>query len=198
MRKSVAVIAATALVASALAVGTAGARSHEEINGTVATILGADPGFSTFLSLSRTAGLADVLSDPRAYVTAFAPTNAAFRKLEKAAPGVTQALVDPRNRKLLVDLLKHHLSRQRLNSITLREIAGRKGKIPTLLGGTANGKLAVGLKAFTFTLTDSAGLDTATATEPDVASDNGGIHVIDKVLVPRSVAVALRKSGLLG
>lgn len=189
-------LVAVVVVAALSIVAGAGARSHEEINGTLADITTSDPNFSTLVSLAKAAGFADELADPKTYLTVFAPTNAAFRRLEKAAPGVTKALTDPKNRALLVAVLKHHLSRQHLSSITLGETGQKKGKIPTLLPG-GDGKLAVGKKPFTFTLTDSAGLNTATATELDVAADNGGIQVIDRVLVPKSVAAALKKAGLL-
>jgi uncharacterized surface protein with fasciclin (FAS1) repeats len=196
MRRSAMLLVGVLAIAAAIA-GAASARAAEEINGTVGQITSSDPNFSTLTTLAKSAGLEDDLHDPRRYLTLFAPTNGAFRQLEKAAPGVTKALTDPKNKSLVVAVVKYHLSTHRLNAVTLREIGQKKGMIPTLFGGARDAKLALGLKPFTFTLTDSAGLRTATAIEPDIAADNGAIHVIDKVLLPRSVANALKKAGLL-
>lgn len=185
-----------AVVAGLSAVAGASASSRLDVNGTVAEIVETDPGFSTFVSLARSAGIEELMADEKAYVELFAPTNAAFRRLEKAVPGVTKALKDPRNKALLVAVVKSHITRQHLSSRSLIEIGDRAGRIQTLLSGS-DGKLRVGTKAFTFTLADSAGLNTATGTELDIAADNGGIQVIDKVLVPKSVATALKKAGIL-
>jgi uncharacterized surface protein with fasciclin (FAS1) repeats len=156
-----------------------------------------DPSFSTLVSLVKAAGLAGTLGDRKRTMTVFAPTNSAFRKLEKAVPGVTKALTDPKNKKLLVSVLRYHMVGTDISSGIAFRAADENGKIGTLLGSNANGRLAPGRKGVTFTLRDSAGINTATVIEMDIVADNGAIHVIDKVLVPKSVAAALEKAGLI-
>lgn len=192
----VTVVVAIAAVA-ALAGGASAARSDEGDIGTVAEVAGLDPGFSTVLGLFKAAGLSEVLSRPKPHFTIFMPNNGAFRKLEKQVPGVTKALTDPRNRKLLADVLRYHVVPQEISSFLLMEEAKKGKTVTSQLGKTANGRLKLAVKGLTFTLADSAGVDVATVIEEDVQADNGAIHVVDRVLVPKSVVTALKKAGAL-
>ena len=113
MRKWLAVAVAT-VVAVAASAGTASARP--QAGGTVVDVAASNKNFSTLVSLVKAAGLAGALSNQNAQLTVFAPTNAAFKNLEAAVPGVTKALTDPMNKGLLVQVLKYHESALRSGS----------------------------------------------------------------------------------
>jgi uncharacterized surface protein with fasciclin (FAS1) repeats len=106
MRKYLVVAAAT-VVAVATVAGTASARP--QAGGTVVDVAASNKSFSTLVTLVKAAGFAGALSSPNAQLTVFAPTNAAFKKLGVAIPGVTKALTDPMNKGLLVRVLKYHV-----------------------------------------------------------------------------------------
>lgn len=196
MRVRFAVVAVVVAVAAAFAGGANAARADEGDVGTIAELMSFDPGFSTFLSLMKAAGLSETLTKKTPHITVFAPNNAAFKRLEKAVPGVTRALTDPKNKQLLTRVLRYHLLGREVSSFLLTEMAKKKQKVVSTLGG-ADGRIQLGVKGITFTVGDSAGLNVATVIEPDVQADNGGIHVVDRVIVPKSVATALRQAGLL-
>ncbi len=185
---------ATALTGLA---GPAAAKPVVGDTATVADLVVNDPNFSTLVSLLEKAGLDTTLADPARKHTIFAPTNSAFRKLEKSAPGILAALAEPGRRKLLTDVLRYHLVRSDFSTAEGLLVATNRGKIATLLGAAPNARLVPGVKGGNLTLTDSSGTATATVIESDVQADNGAIQVVDRVLLPRSVAVALKKAGLL-
>ena len=193
MRKWLAVAAATVVAVAAVA-GSASARP--QAGGTVVDVAASNKNFSTLVALVKAAGLAGALSNPNAQLTVFAPTNAAFKKLEVAIPGVSKALTDPMNKGLLVQVLKYHVLGSKVMAADAVAAAEKNAKVPTLLGKNANGRIALSLKGGKVALSDSAGLNTAIVTKTDVAASNGVVHVINKVIVPKSVAVALKKAGL--
>jgi uncharacterized surface protein with fasciclin (FAS1) repeats len=193
MRKFLAVAAATVVAVAAVA-GTASARP--QANGTVVDVAASNKSFSTLVTLVKAAGLAGALSNPNAQLTVFAPTNAAFKNLEAAVPGVTKALTDPMNKGLLVQVLKYHVLGSKVMATNAVAAAKKNAKVPTLLGKNANGQIALSLKGGKVALSDSAGLNTAIVTKTDLAASNGVVHVINKVIVPKSVAAALKKAGL--
>jgi uncharacterized surface protein with fasciclin (FAS1) repeats len=193
MRKYLAVAAASVVAVAAVA-GTASARP--QANGTVVDVAASNKSFSTLVTLVKAAGLAGALSNPNAQLTVFAPTNAAFKNLEAAVPGVTKALTDPANKGLLVQVLKYHVLGSKVMATDAVAAAKKKAKVPTLLGKNANGQIALSLKGGKVALSDSAGLNTALVTKADIAASNGVVHVINKVIVPKSVATALKKAGL--
>lgn len=196
--KRVALLAATALIAIAAVAGSASAGQQAATKGTVVDVAASNKNFTTLVSLVKAAGLAGALSNPKANVTVFAPTNAAFKNLEKAVPGVTKALTDPMNKKLLAQVLKYHVLGSKVEATGAVAAATKKAKVPTLLGKNANGKIALSVKGGKVAITDSAGFNTAIVTKTDLEAKNGVVHVISKVLVPKSIAAALQKAGLIG
>ncbi len=192
MIKTFGALLVVAVVGAALA-ASASARPGAEM-GTIVDVAAGNKSFSTLVSLVKAAGLAPALSGTTE-LTVFAPTNTAFKALEKEVPGVTAALTDPKNKALLVQVLKYHVVAGEVKSPAAIAAAKQKARIPTLLG--KNAKLALSLKGGKLKVADSAGIHTATVTKADVDASNGVIHVIDKVLVPKSVAAALKKAGLL-
>ena len=194
MRKWLAVAAATVVAVAAVA-GTASARP--QAGGTVVDVAASNKNFSTLVSLVKAAGLAGALSNQNAQLTVFAPTNAAFKNLEAAVPGVTKALTNPMNKGLLVQVLKYHVLASKVSAADAVAAAKKNAKVPTLLGKNANGQIALSLKGGKVALSDSAGLNTAIVTKTNLAASNGVVHVINKVIVPKSVATALKKAGLI-
>ena len=191
MRKWLAVATATVVAVAAVA-GTASARP--QAGGTVVDVAASNKNFSTLVSLVKAAGLAGALSNQNAQLTVFAPTNAAFKNLEAAVPGVTKALTNPMNKGLLVQVLKYHVLASKVTAADAVAAAKKNAKVPTLLGKNANGQIALSLKGGKVALSDSAGLNTAIVTKTNLAASNGVVHVINKVIVPKSVATALKKA----
>ena len=194
MRKWMLVLA-TLVVAVASVTGVAAAKPQAD--GTIVDVAAGNKSFSTLVTLVKAGGLVGALSDSNASLTVFAPTNAAFAKLEAAVPGVTKALTDPKNKKLLVQVLKYHVLGSKVMAMDAVAAAKKGAGVPTLLGKNANGTITLALKGGKVTIADSAGLNTATVTKTDIAASNGVIHVIDKVIVPKSIATALTKAGLI-
>ena len=191
MRKWLAVATATVVAVAAVA-GTASARP--QAGGTVVDVAASNKNFSTLVSLVKAAGLAGALSNQNAQLTVFAPTNAAFKNLEAAVPGVTKALTNPMNKGLLVQVLKYHVLASKVSAADAVAAAKKNAKVPTLLGKNANSQIALSLKGGKVALSDSAGLNTAIVTKTNLAASNGVVHVINKVIVPKSVATALKKA----
>jgi uncharacterized surface protein with fasciclin (FAS1) repeats len=194
MRKWVVTLVASVIAVAAVA-GGAGARMQA---GSIVDVAAGDKNFTTLVSLVKAAGLAGALSDDMAKLTVFAPTNSAFKKLEAQVPGVTAALTEPKNKGLLVQVLKYHVLGSKVKAMEAIAAAKKSAKVPTLLGKNANGQIGLSLKGGKLAVSDSAGLNTAIVTKADIVASNGVIHVIDKVLVPKSIATALTKAGLIG
>lgn len=188
-------VLATMLVAVAAVAGTAGAKP--KATGTIVDVAAGNKNFSTLVTLVKAAGLVPALADANAKLTVFAPTNAAFKQLEAAVPGVTAALTDPKNKALLVQVLKYHVLGSEVMAADAVAAAKKGAKVPTLLGKNANGQIALSIVGGKVTIADSAGFNKATVTKTDIAASNGVIHVINKVIVPKSIATALTKAGLI-
>jgi uncharacterized surface protein with fasciclin (FAS1) repeats len=174
---------------------SAAARPHDEM-GTIVDVAAGNKSFSTLVTLVKAGGLVKALSGDTK-LTVFAPTNAAFASLEKEVPGVTAALTDPKNKALLVQVLKYHVLAGDVRAAAAIAAAKKKSQVPTLLGKNANGKLGLSLKGGKLKVADSSGIHVATVTKTDLGAANGVIHVVDKVLIPKSVAAALKKAGLI-
>lgn len=194
MRKWIVVLAVMAVAVGGVA-GTAGAKP--KASGTVVDVAAGNKSFSTLVTLVKAAGLAGALSNESASLTVFAPTNAAFKSLEAAVPGVTAALTDPKNKKLLVQVLQYHVLGSQVKAMDAVAAAKKNAKVPTLLGKNANGQVMLSIVGGKVQLTDSAGLNKAIVTKTDLAASNGVVHVINKVIVPKSIATALTKAGLI-
>lgn len=194
MRKMMLLLATMAVAVAAVA-GTAGAQP--KASGTIVDVAAGNKNFTTLVSLVKAAGLVGALSNERASLTVFAPTNAAFKSLEAAVPGVTAALTDPKNKKLLVQVLQYHVLGSKVMATDAVAAAKKKAKVPTLLGKNANGQIGLAITGGKVQLSDSAGLNKAIVTKTDLAASNGVVHVVNKVIVPKSIATALTKAGLI-
>jgi uncharacterized surface protein with fasciclin (FAS1) repeats len=136
------------------------------------------PDFSILVELVVLAGLADALSGPGPF-TLFAPTNAAFSKLDDATVAF---LKDPANKASLVDILTYHVLPGIALSSTLTD--GLMAK--TLQGSDVTIML------------DPVMVNDAMVTAVDILANNGVIHVIDTVLIPTAAPTKKPKPGNQG
>ena len=123
-------------------------------------------GFKTLVAAVKAAGLVETLSGEGPF-TVFAPTDEAFAKLPK---GTVEDLLKPENKDKLVAVLTYHVVP---GNVKAKDVVSLK-KAKTVQGqniriNVADGKVKV---------------NQANVVKTDVASSNGVIHVIDKVILP--------------
>lgn len=136
---------------------------------------------TTLVAAVKAAGLADTLASPGPF-TVFAPANAAFARLPT---GTVQSLIQPQNKAALSGILTYHVVPGRLDAAMLeQEIAAGGGK--AMLKTVAGGMLTAAMNGpSNITIADAAGTVAAISTY-DVYQSNGVLHVIDRVLLPKS------------
>ena len=128
--------------------------------------------FTTLVAAVKAAGLVDALKGAGP-LTVFAPTDAAFQKLEKHHPGTIASLLKPENKSKLAAILTYHVvSGKVLASDVMALKSGTKVK-------TLNGK------SVTVRNKHGVTVDKAKVTQTDITCSNGVIHVIDTVLLPK-------------
>ena len=147
--------------------------------GTIVEVAQNNPDFSTLVSAVTTAELGETLSGPGPY-TVFAPSNAAFEKVDQAT---LDQLMAEEGREDLTNILTYHVVEGETMAQALAEAiegAGEEGYTLTTVNGAT---LTAMMQDGNVVLTDAAG-NTATVTSTDVDASNGVIHVIDTVLMP--------------
>lgn len=122
--------------------------------------------FKTLVAAVQAAGLEETLRSEGPF-TVFAPTDAAFAALPD---GTVASLLKPENKDQLVKILTYHVLPGDVRSATL---VGKRLNVATVQGGNVHVDGRHGVK-----------VNTATVTMADIATSNGVIHVIDKVLLP--------------
>ncbi len=135
---------------------------------------------TTLVAAVKAAGLVETLMSKGPF-TVFAPTNAAFAALPA---GTVDALLKPDMKDTLVKVLTCHVVPVAAMSDAVTKMVNDDGgmhKIKTV-GGC---ELTASLKDGKVIITDENG-GAATVTIADVKQSNGVIHVIDKVLLPKS------------
>ena len=122
--------------------------------------------FNTLVAAVKAAGLVETLSGPGPF-TVFAPTDAAFAKV----PADTiQALLQPGAKDQLVGILTYHvvagkvMAADVVNLTAARTVQGQSIAIDT---------------------TNGVKVDGANVVQTDIECDNGVIHVIDAVIMPK-------------
>ncbi|NQX91307.1 MAG: fasciclin domain-containing protein [Flavobacteriales bacterium] len=111
--------------------------------------------------------------------TVFAPVNSAFAKLPD---GTVSTLLDPANKDQLTKILTYHVVAGKFNAkdvIAAVKAAGGEFKIKTVSGDI----LVASIQNGTLLLTAENG-GVSAVTQADVAANNGGILVIDSVVLP--------------
>jgi uncharacterized surface protein with fasciclin (FAS1) repeats len=129
----------------------------------------ADAGsFDTLVAAVEAAGLVETLKGEGPF-TVFAPTDEAFARLPE---GTVDSLLQPENKDRLVALLTYHVVPGKVMS---SDLAGQAIEVETVQGSPVS-----------IDATDGAvTVDQATVTQADIETDNGVIHVIDMVIMPK-------------
>ena len=135
---------------------------------------------TTLVAAVKAAGLVDTLSGPGPF-TVFAPTNAAFAALPA---GTVESLLKPENKATLVKILTCHVVSGSVMAKAVMTMVKADGGSHTVktVGGC---DLTFKTSGKNVTVTDENG-GVANVTIADVRQSNGVIHVIDKVLLPKS------------
>lgn len=119
--------------------------------------------FKTLATALTAAGLVDTLKGPGPF-TVFAPTDAAFAKIPKAQ---LDALL--KDKAKLTAVLTYHVVPGKVMAADVKA-----GKVKTVQGSE-----------LTVSTTGGVMVDKAKVTKTDIVADNGVIHVIDTVLMPK-------------
>ena len=122
--------------------------------------------FNTLVAAVQAAELVETLKSKGPF-TVFAPTDEAFSQLDKAT---LESLLKPENKDQLVAILTYHVVAGKVMSTDITD----NMQPSTVNGSTINIKLSNG----------KVMINDATVITADVDTDNGVIHVIDKVLIP--------------
>jgi len=135
---------------------------------------------TTLVAAVKAAGLVDTLQQPGPF-TVLAPVNSAFAALPA---GTVEKLLKPENKAMLVKILTCHVIPAKALSSTIKKMVRDDGGVHEVetVGGCM---LKLSLKAGKVVITDENG-GVAHVTIADVKQSNGVIHVIDKVLLPKS------------
>ncbi|MCX6204634.1 MAG: fasciclin domain-containing protein [Bacteroidetes bacterium] len=134
---------------------------------------------STLVVAVKAADLVSTLQGKGPF-TVFAPTNEAFAKLPK---GTVENLLKPENKTTLAKILTYHVVAGNLDAAAVvKAIKAGNGKVE--LKTVSGGALTASLKNGKVILTDEKG-GIATVTATDLKAENGVVHVIDTVLMPK-------------
>ncbi|MBC7939179.1 MAG: fasciclin domain-containing protein [Chitinophagaceae bacterium] len=146
------------LVTSALALAAVSAQAKDIVD----TAVGAG-NFKTLAAALQAAGLVDTLKGKGPF-TVFAPTDEAFAKVPKAD---LDALL--KDKAKLTAVLTYHVVP---GKVMAKDI--KPGKVKTVQGNELTLATAGGVT-----------VDAAKVSAADIAADNGVIHVVDTVLMPK-------------
>ena len=119
--------------------------------------------FKTLATALTEAGLVQTLKGPGPF-TVFAPTDAAFAKIPKAQ---LDALL--KDKAKLTAVLTYHVVPGKVMAADVKA-----GKVKTVQGSELTVSTTGGVK-----------VDAANVTKTDIVADNGVIHVIDTVIMPK-------------
>jgi transforming growth factor-beta-induced protein len=125
--------------------------------------------FSTLAAALGAAGLVDTLKGAGPF-TVFAPTDEAFAKLPE---GTVADLLKPENKDKLTSILTYHVLSGEVMAAKVVTMDG--AKVPTVNGAS----VTIGVKGGVVTV------DNAKVVTTDIKTDNGVIHVIDSVIIPK-------------
>ena len=148
--------------------------------GTIVDVAAANPDFSTLVTAVTEAGLVDVLADPAAQWTVFAPTNEAFAALPEGVLDMVLA-----DKELLTRILTYHVVEGVVTSDMVTTMMA-----PTMEMGAVGGDL-LGGELDIQVVDGKVTVNGANVIAVDVMASNGVIHVIDAVLLPADIAAAI-------
>ena len=147
------------ITAAILSIGLTGAALAKDIVDTAV----AAGNFKTLATALQAAGLIDTLKGKGPF-TVFAPTDAAFAKIPKDQ---LDALL--KDKAALTKVLTYHVV---AGKVMAKDV--KAGKVKTVQGGE-----------LTVATTGGVTVDGAKVSATDIAADNGVIHVIDSVVMPK-------------
>ncbi len=122
--------------------------------------------FTTLVAAVKAADLVETLKGSGPF-TVFAPTDAAFEALPA---GTVEELLKPENKAKLAAILTYHVVSGKVMSTDLSD-----GMTPATVNG----------ETVTIHTKDGVKVNDATVATADIATDNGVIHAIDAVLMPK-------------
>jgi len=123
--------------------------------------------FKTLAAALGAAGLVETLKGPGPF-TVFAPTDAAFAKLPA---GTVEGLIKPESKAALTGILTYHVVAGKVTAAEVMKLTTGK----TLQGQS----VAIAIKD------GQVHINNAVVVTADILCDNGVIHVIDSVLLPK-------------
>ena len=129
--------------------------------------------FKTLASALTAAGLIDTLKGPGPF-TVFAHTDKAFAKIPKAD---LEALL--KDKEKLSAVLTYHVVTGKVMATDVKT-----GKVKTVQGSDLNISVSSSRKPYGESII-TVKVDNATVTKADIVADNGVIHVIDTVVMPK-------------
>ncbi len=147
------------LIAAAIAIGATFSVQAKDI---VDTAVSAG-NFTTLAAALKAAGLVDTLKGKGPF-TVFAPTDAAFAKIPKAD---LDALL--KDKAKLTAILTYHVVPGKVMAADVKA-----GQVKTVQGSSLTVSTSMGVM-----------VDQAKVTATDIVADNGVIHVIDSVIIPK-------------
>lgn len=154
-------LAATAIVATAF-VASAQAYAADIVDTAIAA-----GSFKTLVAAVQAAGLVDTLKGKGPF-TVFAPTDEAFAKLPA---GTVEGLLKPENKAKLIAILTYHVLPGKVMSA---DIAGKDMMAKSVQGSDIHVVAKKGVM-----------VNDANVVKADIVADNGVIHVIDAVIMPK-------------
>jgi uncharacterized surface protein with fasciclin (FAS1) repeats len=134
---------------------------------------------TTLVAAVTAADLVTVLQGAGPF-TVFAPVNAAFDKLPA---GTVTNLLKPENKATLAKILTYHVVAGSVDAAAVVK-AIKDGKGKAVLTTVSGGKLTATIKNGKVILTDENG-GTATVVATDLKAENGIVHVLDAVVLPK-------------
>ena len=147
------------LIASVIALATLGSAHAKDIVDTAV----AAGSFKTLATALQAAGLVDTLKGKGPF-TVFAPTDAAFAKVPKDQLDALLA-----DKEKLTAVLTYHVVPGKVMASDVRD-----GRVRTVQGSELTLSTSGGVK-----------VDDANVVKTDIVADNGVIHVIDNVILPK-------------
>ena len=123
--------------------------------------------FNTLVAAVEAADLVTTLKGDGPF-TVFAPTDEAFAALPE---GTVENLLKPENKDQLIAVLTYHVVPGKIMS---SDIAGTATMVESVQGSELD-----------VNATDGVTVDGATVVTADIETDNGVIHVIDRVVLPQ-------------
>jgi len=123
--------------------------------------------FNTLVAAVEAADLVTTLKGDGPF-TVFAPTDEAFAALPE---GTVENLLKPENKEQLISILTYHVVAGKIMS---SDIAGTTAMVESVQGSELD-----------VNATNGVTVDGATVVTADIETDNGVIHVIDRVVLPQ-------------